>query len=226
MKKFALTAILLQAMLLPAFAQLKTNEQVLAKSAVDHREKELKNFQRAVKLAKEKGWELSIKSGNGNIAFLVDVDPFGLPIYYSTENNVIAAATTRANVLWPGGSSGLNLTGNSNLVKDKMAVWDGGGILLSHVEMTGRVNQKDNPSQNSDHATHVAGTMMATGVNPNAKGMAYGIPRISAYDFQSDASEMLVEAPNLLLSNHSYGAIAGWRFNENESRWEFYGRST
>ena len=226
MKKIALTVLLLQAITLPVLAQLKTNEAVLARSAKEHRQKEVQNFQKAVKLAKEKGWELSFKTSNGNIAFLVGVDQFGLPVYYSTENNIVAAATIRTNVLWPGGSSGLNLTGGTDLIKDKMAVWDGGGVLLSHVELSGRVNQKDNPTSNSDHSTHVAGTMIATGVNPNAKGMAYAAPRISAYDFTSDASEMFGEASNLLLSNHSYGAIAGWRYNENQSRWEFWGRST
>ena len=226
MKKIALTALLLQVILLPVLAQLKTNNKLLFESSVDHRKKEIRNFQKAIKMAKEKGWDVSLKTSNGNIAFLVGVDQFGLPLYYTTENNVIAAATIRTNVLWPGGSSGLNLTGNADILKDKMAVWDGGAILLSHVELTGRVNQKDNPSTNSDHATHVTGTMIASGINPNAKGMAYGMPRLSAFDFNNDASEMLAEASNLLLSNHSYGSIAGWRYNEGQSRWEFWGRST
>ncbi|MFX8652958.1 hypothetical protein ABTM19_19745, partial [Acinetobacter baumannii] len=28
----------------------------------------------------------------------------------------------------------------------------------------------------------------------------------------------------LLLSNHSYGLIAGWDYNSSQSRWQFYGR--
>jgi hypothetical protein len=35
---------------------------------------------------------------------------------------------------------------------------------------------------------------------------------------------MATEAPNLLVSNHSYGTIAGWRYNDGQSRWEWYGQ--
>jgi hypothetical protein len=40
--------------------------------------------------------------------------------------------------------------------------------------------------------------------------MAYAMPGIVAYDFDNDFSEMFAEASNLILSNHSYGIIAGW----------------
>lgn len=226
MKKIVLLAVWLQAMALPVLAQTETKKALLDNAAADHRQKELKNLQHALKLAKEKGWEASYISKDGNIAFLVGVDQFGLPIYYTTVNNVVAAATIRTNVLWPGGSSGLNLSGNTQLIKDKMAIWDGGAVMPNHVELNGRVLQKDNPSGNSDHATHVAGTMIATGVNPIAKGMSYGMPRISAYDFNGDVAEIFSEASNLLLSNHSYSTITGWRYNDAQNRWEFWGRST
>ena len=36
---------------------------------------------------------------------------------------------------------------------------------------------------------------------------------------------MMNEAPNLLVSNHSYSSIAGWRYNETQSRWEFWGQA-
>ncbi|MFX9740601.1 hypothetical protein ABTP03_19585, partial [Acinetobacter baumannii] len=76
-----------------------------------------------------------------------------------------------------------------------------------------------------NHATHVTGTLIASGVNPIAKGMAYGIPNIIAYEYQNDFSEMTAEAANgLLLSNHSYGLICGWDYNSSQSRWQFYGR--
>ena len=64
--------------------------------------------------------------------------------------------------------------------------------------------------------------MMAKGINPAAKGMAHGIQQLIAYDMlnNSDIEEMMDEAPNLLVSNHSYGFPAGWQYND---RWEFYG---
>jgi hypothetical protein len=144
---------------------------------------------------------------------LTGTDVFGLPIYIGTNNNTIAAATTRANQLWPGGSTGLNLSGNSAALKDKLGIWDDGRILSTHVELTGRVTQKDNPSSTDDHSTHVSGTMIASGVNPIAKGMAYGALGLIAYDFFNHVSEMFTEAGNLLISNHSYGTIAGWKYN-------------
>jgi hypothetical protein len=65
--------------------------------------------------------------------------------------------------------------------------------------------------------------MIASGVNPSAKGMAYGAQGLVAYDFSQDQVEMSSEAPNLLLSNHSYSIIAGWNYNSTQSRWEFNG---
>ncbi|MBU3743643.1 MAG: T9SS type A sorting domain-containing protein, partial [Sediminibacterium sp.] len=142
-----------------------------------------------------------------------------------TLNNTIAAATTRANSIWPGGSTGLNLTGSSAALKDRFGIWEAGGKMLSsHVELVGRINQKDNPSSLSDHATHVAGTMIASGVNPVSKGMAYGALNLISYDASNHVSEMFTEGNTLLLSNHSYGTIAGWNYNDAQSRWEFYGR--
>ena len=79
-----------------------------------------------------------------------------------------------------------------------------------HQELTGRVVQKDNAASSSEHSTHVAGTMMAKGVNPLAKGMSFGLKKLMAYDFSNDASEMAAAANDLLVSNHSYGAITGW----------------
>jgi hypothetical protein len=225
LKKIVLASLFLQTLGLPLFAQERTNVSVLARMAKETRRKEQENFRKTLLLAKEKGWDLSYKTKTGNIAFLIGVDHFGYPVYYTTENNITAAATTRANVLWPGGSSGLGLTGDGANMKDKMALWDGGSVLATHVELTGRVKQKDSPSSIEDHSTHVAGTLVASGVNPNAKGMAYDNQELIAYDFNNDVSEMSAEAGGLLLSNHSYGAIAGWYFNDGQNRWEFWGRA-
>lgn len=223
LKKIAVTALVGCAIGIPALAQLSTNESELSSAAEIQKKKESLTYQEARKLASEKGWELSFTTGNGNVATLVGVDPLGKPIYYVTESNVIAAQTTGANQLWAGGSSGLNLTGSSQSIKGKMAVWDGGRVLGTHQELTGRILQKDNPGGLSDHATHVAGTMVATGVSANAKGMAYQFQELHAYDYNSDVSEMMTAAPNLLVSNHSYGTLTGWQFNNTLNRWEFYG---
>lgn len=207
-------------------AQTTTNERILKQASVGYKLAYDANYAKALSMAKRKGWALSIQSRNGRKGILVGVDNFGYPKYYMTNNNTIAAATTRANQLWPGGSTGLNLSGSSSNMKNKIAIWDGGSILGAHVELTGRVTQKDNPSSISDHGTHVAGTMIASGVNAKAKGMAYGAQGLIAYDFDNDQAEIASEASNLVISNHSYSIISGWNFNTSQNRWEFNGRST
>lgn len=204
-------------------AQVKTNTETLKKASVIQAEKEKLLYARLQILAKEKGWEMVMKKKDGTIALLVNVDDLGLPIYVTPENNTTAAATIGTNKLWPGGSAGLNLNGSSNNVKNKLAIWDEGVVLESHIELTGRVNQKDAGAL-SNHSTHVAGTMIASGVNPAAKGMSFGQQQLIAYNFANDDAEIMSEAAGLLLSNHSYGAIAGWYQNSAEgNRWEFRG---
>jgi hypothetical protein len=208
------------------FAQTTTEPAILDRTAKALKIADNENYIKALSLAKQKGWALTFTDNEGNVGKLVGVDAFNLPKYFIAHNNAIAANTTRANQLWPGGSSGLNLSGSSNAVKNKLGVWDGGKILTTHVELVNRVTQKDNSAVLSDHGTHVTGTMIASGVNPSAKGMAYGIQGIIAYDFSGDKPEIATEATNLLISNHSYGIISGWNYNSSQTRWEFHGRST
>ncbi len=227
MRKFFTRVILLlitASSFVPAISQTKTNTDLLRKASAIQAEKEKLVYQELESLAKKKGWEMVIKGKDGNIAILVGVDPLGLPQYLITESNLAAAATIGTSSLWPGGSAGLNLNGSSNNVKNKLAVWDGGRVRATHVELAGRVVQRDAPTSTSDHSTHVAGTLVASGVNPQAKGMSYGQQELVAYDFGNHLSEMMLEAPNLLVSNHSYGAIAGWHFNDGQNRWEFHGQ--
>ncbi len=207
-----------------ADAQLTTNTQALDITAQGIRLRERSEYTKALSLAKQKNWPLIINGRNGARGTLVGVDAFNFPKYYITLNNSIAAATTRTNQLWPGGVTGLNLNGSSANMKNKIGIWDGGTILSSHVELTGRITQKDNPPSVDNHATHVAGTMIATGLNPSAKGMAHGVQGMIAYDFTNDNSEIASEASGLLISNHSYSIISGWNFNTTQNRWEFYGR--
>jgi subtilisin-like proprotein convertase family protein len=129
--------------------------------------------------------------------------PDGTPLYYSI-NNIDAATSTRTNHLNSGGSLNLNLNGEGMTV----GVWDGGPTRISHVEFGERAVVGDgafNLNNNSFHATHVSGTVGATGINPLAKGMAPNI-QMRTFDWNNDIAEVINEALNgLLLSNHSYG---------------------
>jgi len=158
---------------------------------------------------------------NGVEREFVGISPTGLPIYVQTTNNLDAARTISTNRVWPGGSSGLSLTGSG--MTNRLGVWDGGRVLTSHQEFGTRANQLDGSSTLSNHATHVAGTMAATGVVANAKGMSYQAP-INCYDWSNDNSEMSNAAgQGMLVSNHSYSQISGWNYNDNLTRWEFWG---
>lgn len=226
-KRLGIFILLSASIVTSSLAQTITNEKVLKLSSQKLRLEQELNYAKALSLAKTNKWDLSINF-EGGIAKLTGVDDFGFPVYTKSFNNTIAAATTKASQLWPGGASGLNLTGSTAAMRNKMGVWEfDGAPLASHVEFTGRLVQKDLPtgSSGNDHATHVAGTMVAAGINPIAKGMAYGIPNLISYDHNSDISEMTAEAgAGMLISNHSYGFIAGWNYNTAQSRWEFYGR--
>jgi len=129
----------------------------------------------------------------------------GVPRYFSTFNRN-SADTSGMDELLPGGSTGLDLTGAGV----ELRIWDGGRVRLTHQEFGSRAVQIDSPGSLSGHATHVTGTMIASGVDIFAKGMAPAAT-IRCFDFNDDALEMLGEASTgALLSNHSYGYVMGW----------------
>jgi len=56
------------------------------------------------RLAKQNGWPLTKTFKNGNQAVLIGVSWKGFPLYVTTNNNIISAATIGTSQLWPGGS--------------------------------------------------------------------------------------------------------------------------
>jgi subtilisin family serine protease len=140
---------------------------------------------------------------------LMGIDFMGRPFYYQAHN-LDAAETIQTDELWPGGNSGYNLTG-STLPSSALAIWDGGSVRSTHQEFGARVTQRDAiPSGLSNHASHVAGTLIASGVENQARGMA-NAASLNAWDWAGDASEMASSAASgLWVSNHSYGNVTGW----------------
>lgn len=137
----------------------------------------------------------------------------GKPIYRTLDNQ-IAARATKTDKLGLNGSLGLDLEGENMFI----AVWDGGPIQFDHVEFLNdqnlptRVTNFENLNTNgqldqSDHANHVTGTIIAKGNFQEAKGMA---PKANAitYNFNNDDVEMVNvqnSFTNIFMSNHSYG---------------------
>ena len=127
----------------------------------------------------------------------------GVPFFFQNDNQG-SAVTIRANTLYPGGSLGLNVTGQNMFA----AVWDGGKVRDTHQELTGRILLSDAASELSNHATHVTGTIAASGISATRRGMAYATS-VLTYDWTSDYTEMLNYGTlGYLVSNHSYGSNA------------------
>ncbi len=189
--------------------EITSEYQRLATSLSDRwRQGRLEAEQRAIQLG------LPIRREVGDQVKELQFFRDGMPYYYVTYN-LEAAITISTRSLWAGGGAAYDLNGLS----ETLGVWDSGRVLLSHQEFGGRVSQIDGSTDNSNHATHVAGTMVAAGVASQARGMS-GSARLHAYDWNDDLSEMLMAASlGLRVSNHSYGFIAGWHWAGNIWRW-------
>ncbi|WP_121667773.1 S8 family serine peptidase [Mesonia aquimarina] len=158
-------------------------------------------------------WPIKVYENGNLIKQAFDITDDGMPIYTSIQN-ANASISTRTNFLNSGGSFEYDLDGEGMLI----GLWDGGLPLNSHVEFTegpiSNISRIENGETSSEdfHATHVAGTLIARGAAPEAKGMA---PKanVIAYDFAGDFSEIVSEVEEgLLISNHSYGTPI---FNDN-----------
>ncbi|NBL64404.1 S8 family serine peptidase [Flavobacterium sp. NST-5] len=147
---------------------------------------------------------------------IYDIDNYGHPLYNVTFNRN-AAVTARANALYTGGSLGLDIEGQNMTA----GIWDGGAARVTHNEFQGRVFAADGAGFD-DHATHVTGTIIAAGLNPLLRGLAFRA-NARSYDWNSDSTEMAsAAAGGLLVSNHSYGPDASslplWMFGAYDSR--------
>jgi hypothetical protein len=160
----------------------------------------------------------------GSAGELREIPERGAPVYYVT-NNFGAAQTSRTQTLWTGGITGLNLNGTGMIIGE----WDQNAIRVSHQEFGGRAMVMDGNTTTSNHATHVAGTIMGAGIDADAKGMAWQA-NLHGYDWSNDEAEMALAAANgMLVSNHSYGLITGWHWGDHDNtgtnEWYWFGHS-
>jgi hypothetical protein len=103
----------------------------------------------------------------------------------------------------------------------------GQGVVLSlfelspaestHPEFQGRLtNHFSGPANDATHATHVAGTIMAAGLNPLAKGMA---PAATIHEFNANDDtavflnnkETALQSLHVVADNNSWGFPLGWQ---------------
>ncbi|WP_179375543.1 S8 family serine peptidase [Winogradskyella wichelsiae] len=209
-------AVLIMLSFYPLFAQTNLQKKQIVsrynKQSIDNLSSKFNKIAKAEKaIAKQmalvNGWPLIIKTEDSYME-LQKVSSEGKPLYYRTFN-VAAAKSTRVNHLNSGGSLGLSLDGQNMIAH----VWDGGLARSSHQEYDGaggnnRFSIGDGTTTLNYHSAHVTGTIIASGVVANAKGMA---PQASAvgYEWNNDLSEATTAAGNgMLISNHSYGYAA------------------
>ena len=167
----------------------KASDELIAKNKLKSLEQRqlIQDFKKAYKI---------IDSENYSLQRIYD----GVPFFYTTFNEG-SAKTIAANELYSNGSLGLDLTGE----KLTIGLWDSGQTRESHVEFGGRVTTGDYGGNVSLHATHVTGTVVASGLSSTRKGIAFKA-KANTYDWFSDVQEMSLFASNgHLVSNHSYG---------------------
>ena len=197
--------------------QVSTNKEALLRYAEIKRVENQLKKQEAEQFAIENDIPIRIETDE-YIAEIMEIRN-GKPQYYITTN-LGGARTARVDKVWPGGGYlNLSLTGNGQTA----GIWDGGIPLMTHVEYTGRVTVMDGATLVHYHPTHMVGSIIGSGVDPLAKGMAYEA-EVESYNWTNDESEMAAAAANgLLVSNHSYGFIRGWRYDSGNDTWTWYG---
>jgi hypothetical protein len=179
-------------------------------------------YRNAQAMAKRRGIPLQQNLGNGRTLTFQGFSEIGEALYLRPESNAQAAKMTKTNLLHPGGTLSTGLTGKSDSIKGKLGMWDGGGVLASHQEFGGRALSQESITGTNEHATHVAGILVAAGVSPSAKGMAYEAD-LRFWDYTNDNSEISTASTSLMISNHSYGYQAGWVYDSTKKKWQWWG---
>ena len=178
-------------------AQTKTDVVALRQFAARQAAIAKQDKERAVQLARVLGLPIKVITPDGRCKELMRFIGT-IPVYYETTN-LGSAETMGTDKLWPGGVSGLNLTGAGVILGE----WDAGSARGTHQELTGRVLNPYGVAT-AEHSTHVAGTMIASGVDPNAHGMSF-MGTLHSYDWNHEADMASEAADGLVVSNHSYG---------------------
>lgn len=176
----------------------------------------------AVERARRLGLPVRVDLPNGAALELMAWDG-DHPLYYTTYN-ANAAISTGSNLIRvpPYAADGSGWT---------VGIWDGGAVRSTHREFGGRAFLMDSATTTNNHATHVAGTIGATGVTATAIGMAQAV-RIDSYEWNDDFSEMSSrgasyggEPGKIYVSNHSYGYVSGWVYTTSPT-YTWYGSGT
>jgi len=157
------------------------------------------------------------KMQDGQAFPLRSIGPDGSPIY-DLPDNTVSQQTSAADSVKANGGLGLSLSGAGITI----GLWEAGGLpRATHQEFGGRAVLMEGGG-NTRHATHVAGTIIGSGMQTNAQGFSHA-GNLVCYDAGDDADEMDDEASDatpIRLSNHSYGPGSGWTFDGTNWVWD------
>ena len=211
MKKLLLAFVIILGVL--ANAQQKVNKEALQKIS----EEQQKKHEAAQNYAEQ--FLKGIHSFPQNIYY--QGLSSGIPVYLSDDSQT-QIVSMNSDFLNNNTIPGVAATGNGMVVY----IWDGGSVRSSHQEFTSRVANMESTA-NSDHSTGVAGVIMGEGINSAAKGIAY-TANLNSYNYDNNISEIanasqLPENENYMISNHSYGSLTGWSYNDSNNNWYWWG---
>lgn len=114
-----------------ARAQEETNIPALTSLAARASLRAAAEKRQAEAWARQRGLPVRMNLRSGTVIEIMAVRN-GIPIYYTT-GGLEAADSLSADELWPGGSTGLNLTG----VGVTLGIWDAGSVDPTHPEFAG-----------------------------------------------------------------------------------------
>ncbi len=138
---------------------------------------------------------------------------YGPPLHVKSDN-AVAASLSHVTPLF---TAPYNLTGNGVV----LSLFELAAADTTHPEFGGRFTTRltgSTSGSESSHPTHVGGTMIASGIDPRAKGMA---PAATLQEFNAldDIAVVLVNKQNALsplgvvADNNSWGYSLGWQPN-------------
>ena len=122
-------------------------------------------------------------------------------------DNAIAAQLSHVTPLF---TAPYNLSGAGVV----LSIFDIGKADASHPEFSGRLTTHVSDAV-AEHPTHVSGTMIAQGIDPQAKGMA---PAATLHDFNAnddigmvlDNKQNMLPSLSVVADNNSWGYVLGW----------------
>ncbi len=147
----------------------------------------------------------------GTFYYKIDEGGEEPPTYFQTYNEN-SSLTISLDPCRPDGDLGLDLTGDGITV----GVWDAGRCRNSHAEFGDRVSYLEEQTvlSNDNHATHVIGTIAASGVQADARGMASEV-LVENFNWKDDFEELSEYAlQDRYIVNQSYGISTGWAVDQ------------